>query len=222
MLLMGLAWFIQKEQENQAQSVAENSNQQNALPKNQDASNEAAVGWSVYQGGKYSFQYPNDWTVKEVNESLVSNEIVNRFVSIENPDKTFRVEIGVKNPDEKNVVPRNYRTGVPVGDFKRAEKNLSIGGGSAEKRYLVYSPWEDIVSSDGKTKTSVQSKNMHVQLVWFCKPSMSLKICDNFLLGNGDEAFVEVDGDWEMETTQWNIAESTFDKILSSFQPVIK
>jgi hypothetical protein len=161
--------------------------------------------WQVYHNEQYGyeFKYPKTWTLKEVNELNIEgrNSFYERYVSIQSPDDTVYIEIGMKNANEDNVLNRVWRTGIPEGDFHRADAITLVANNPAEKRYLIY-------------KTKDESL---IQLVWLCKPGGDLTLnCDNFSLGEGKEGFIGMDGKWMTDTNQWHVAEKVLDMVVAS------
>ncbi len=161
--------------------------------------------WETYRNEKYGyeFKYPKNWVLKEVNELNIEGRkpFYERYVSIQSPDETLYIGIGVKNVNEDDVLNRAWRTGIPEGYFHRADTLTLVANDSAEKRYLIY-------------KTGNES---FIQLVWLCKPGGDVTLnCDSFSLGKGKVGFIEMDGKWMTDSDQWHAAEEILDMIVAS------
>lgn len=162
--------------------------------------------WKTYRNEEYRFElkYPEEWAVKENRKEIIES-VVNRYVSITPPEGNIWVNFGIVNEYEKGISPRDFRTGLPAGEFQRDGNPFQIGEGVAEKRYLIYD-------------------NSQIMLLWFCKYERFSKkeaACEDFSVGKGKIAFVEVDvsaENWARTSVQWKSFEKNIDLIVQSFQ----
>jgi hypothetical protein len=159
--------------------------------------------WKTYRNEEYGFElkYPEGWTSGEVNESEVVDTVINKYFYVKSRGNNSWVwmSFGVKKVDEKNVMPRAYRTGVPAGDFSK-RRGIKIDGSFAEKRYLIYRE---------------SPENSQIKLIWFCGVNSDLRDCDNFSIDSKRVAFIEVTGE-NLNSDQWDQADKILDKIISS------
>jgi len=156
----------------------------------------------------FEFEYPKDWNLTEMSSpsdpSFAHPEWVFRYLSIEAPN--FTVSLGIKDATkEENIQPRPWRTGIPSGDFEKRGV-VTIGNGLAERRYLVYR----------------DSQGSHIPFVWYCKPEANMNWCNNFSIGKGKVAFVEVLAKGDQYTGQgtasWDDIQKDVETVLGSIK----
>lgn len=131
--------------------------------------------WETYRSDSDGFEvkYPAGMIIKEVDESEVSESVINRYVVFSDQDNNVNIYFGVKKESEGSVMPKPYRTGIPGGEFF-SRGVVPIGNGIAEEKRLINCYFKE--------------NRCVTELVWFC----DIDDCDNFSVGNGRIAFVEV------------------------------
>ncbi|MBP9697960.1 MAG: hypothetical protein KBD65_02110 [Candidatus Moranbacteria bacterium] len=205
LILVGGVVFVW--QKNLQQDIRTSSVVKTVDKENEPANSSNTSGLKTYKNTQlgFEFNYPEEWTLREVNQSADSDihpDWIFRYVVLQNSKENFKVILGVKDKDETSVHSRSWTTGIPAGEFQDAGK-VSVDGGFAQKRRLVYSG-------------SINNYKDEIQLVWYCEPEENVqqKDCKNFSLSKNKSAFVGISND--VEVIDWQGAEETVDSLLQS------
>jgi hypothetical protein len=92
--------------------------------------------WNIYRNDEYGYilNYPQEWSVSEVNYYEKDFDMYIKYVSFIDKDKKYFLRFSVNKKNE-NV---NYgRTGIGAGDFKNP-RQLAVGDIKIEENDLVY------------------------------------------------------------------------------------
>jgi len=118
---------LQEKLENIANQVGGTNLQNSSFPVQNEAeeineSKDEYTGWKTYTNDEigYKLQYPNDWTIKEIDEynDTILSQV--KYIVISPPDKNFFLHWGIKGKNDSFAV--TDRTGIGSGDFKKDGK----------------------------------------------------------------------------------------------------
>lgn len=180
--------------------------------------------WKFYKNDQLGFalKYPKEFSVQEEFQKPFGKmdaypNRAFRYTQFSFPPSGnsagFSFSIGVKNIHESgDIWIRPWRTGVPAGDFSRTK--ISLENVVVERWDLVYKSLETEMLEDGRQQVG-ESESSYIQLVWFCKPG-GINWCDDFSIGNDHVAFVDVDGEWDVESQNWDNAKKLMNSMIDS------
>jgi hypothetical protein len=178
--------------------------------------------WQTYRNKRYGYElkYPDGWTIQEFD--ILNTEgrkpFHERYVVIYSVDKSFEIQVGIKNADEKDVMNRAWRTGVGAEELRYDESLLPVGDDLVQKIYLSYRDSHGDRLSKGKD-------GLRLGEIWFCEQTKKIP-CDGFEIEKGKLAFVQVSmsasvsseaikGDAE---SRWGDIERLTDMVLASIR----
>lgn len=119
--------------------------------------------WKTYSNNEYQYtlKYPQNWTLTEKSyQAEYRAPKTTKYISIESPDKSFYLGLGIKKSEEENVILTG-RTGVAAGELIPGD-SFSIGQYLIPTQHLI---WENKIKDILGKETPIN--NSHIIYVEF-------------------------------------------------------